>query len=152
MKNHGTDDRARERAAGVEQRCAVAQISCRLASFEYRLETYMLLQNVSGVDLGTLRDYDVQNDKFHSIAEGNIHQSTNRVTHLASNALGRERQQCGQGYYCDCIYRKDHSRADRRVLGIDSAHNTQDDAHGHKEQQPVDPAGEDDSLDIADES
>lgn len=79
----------------------------------------------------------VQDDEFHSISKGDIHQGTDGVAEAVGHCLGRVAEEAGERDDGDGIHCKDHTGAHAR-------HEVDGDADGDEDQQDVDPAVEDD--------
>lgn len=87
----------------------------------------------------------VQDDEFHSISKGDIHQGTDGVAEAVGHSLGRMAEQAGERDDGDGIHGKDHTRAY-------AGHEVDGDADGDKDQQDIDPAVEDDLLEDQEEA
>lgn len=87
----------------------------------------------------------VQDDEFHSIAKGDIHQSTDGVAEAMCHCLGRVAEKAGERDDGDGIHGKDHT-------GAHAGDEVDGDADGDEDQQDVDPAVEEDLPEDLDEA
>lgn len=79
----------------------------------------------------------VQDNKFHGVTKGDIHQGTDGIAEAVGHSLGRVAEEAGERDDGDGIHGKDHTGAHAR-------HEVDGDADGDEDQQEVDPAVEDD--------
>lgn len=76
---------------------------------------------------GKVWQVHVQDDEFHSIAKGNVHQGTNGITHIVCDTLGSVCQDTGKRNDGNSIHSEDDA-------GAHAGYEFDSDADGDKDQ------------------